>query len=138
MATKKDSDDKRVDEISDKSQQISIESGQVHIGNTYIAGDISGKDMTKPNILFVGSDTEFLVTKSEFLRRAGYEVVAVQNLHEAKEHLEREKIDLAIVDVELLKVNDNDEDYSALALTNKLPSSLPKIILSKSSDYKTL
>ena len=137
MATKKDSDEKRIDEISDQSQQITIGS-EINIGGGNIVGVISDKGVTKPRILFVGSDPDFVATRSEFLQKAGYAVIVVQNLHEAKEYIEHEKLDLAIINIDLLKDIGDDQDHSGLAFANELPGFLPKIILSKFPEHETL
>ncbi len=81
-------------------------------------------------ILFVDNDPGFLKTRQTFLEDAGYHVIPAKSPDEAKAILEKQKIDIAIIDVRL--INDKDPgDQSGLDLAKTVAPSVPKIILSK-------
>jgi CheY-like chemotaxis protein len=84
--------------------------------------------MPKTKILLVDNDLDFLETRREFLEKEGYSVTTALSHIEAKERLDRENADLAVIDVRLL--NDDDEkDNSGLELAKEASRSLPVIIL---------
>lgn len=84
--------------------------------------------MAKAKILFVDNDLDFLNTRSEFLKREGYEVVPVSTPLDAIGKANSENFDLAIVDIRLLN-DDDDRDNSGLELAKRLRDTLPIIIL---------
>ncbi len=91
--------------------------------------------MSKKLILFADNDPDFLRVRSEFLEMAGYHVVGVNSLEQAKNCMLNEWFHLAIFDVRL--VDDDDEhDLSGLMLAKQASfQSIPKIILTKFPDY---
>lgn len=85
--------------------------------------------MPKATILFADNDPDFLVTRAEFLRQEGYQVIPVSDVATARRMLEQGDIDLAILDIRL--VNDDDEkDASGIALARDAAyRDIPKIVL---------
>ena len=82
-------------------------------------------------ILLVDNDEEFLTVRTVLLQNAGYTVIACHNAQEARQKLEQDGIDLAIIDSRL--VDDDDHlDVSGYILADEIPESLPKIILTVS------
>jgi CheY-like chemotaxis protein len=80
-------------------------------------------------ILFADNDLDFLETRQTFLENAGYHVIPATSRDEARAILEKQKIDIAIIDVRL--INDKDKnDQSGLELAESVAPSVPKIILS--------
>ena len=87
-----------------------------------------------PTILFTDNDLDFLETRQTFLENAGYHVIPATTPNEAKAILEKQKIDIAIIDVRLINDND-DKDESGLDLAKSVAPSVPKIILSNYDDH---
>jgi DNA-binding response OmpR family regulator len=84
--------------------------------------------MPKTKILLVDNDLDFLETRREFLEREGYSVITAFSPLAAKEQLEQENADLAIIDIRLL--NDDDEkDISGIELAKYASCSIPVVIL---------
>lgn len=84
--------------------------------------------MPQKTILFVDNDPDFLDTCLTFLKGYKYNVIPATSPDEARAILERQKIDIAIIDVRLF--NDEDEgDLSGLDLARTGAPSVPKIIL---------
>jgi DNA-binding NarL/FixJ family response regulator len=97
---------------------------------------IGSKIMAKATILLVDNDISFLNTITVLLQNQGYEVIAARHLQEAKQKLQFERTDLAIIDLRL--ESDSDEkDLSGLELASELPANLPKIILTGLANYNT-
>ncbi len=90
------------------------------------------------NILIADNDYDFLDTRAEYLRNAGYQVFRAYSYEEAKNILNTTQVHLAIIDIRL--VDDNDErDTSGLTLA-KDPSyiSVPKIIVTNFPTYQVV
>jgi DNA-binding response OmpR family regulator len=87
------------------------------------------------HILFADNDVSFLNTRSEFLERAGYDVIKATTLTEAEWLLKNANIHLAILDIRMQ--NDDDErDRSGLELAKQAAyRSVPKIILTNHAYY---
>ncbi len=87
------------------------------------------------HILFADNDVSFLDTRSEFLERAGYDVIKATTLAEAEWLLKNANIHLAILDIRMQ--NDDDErDRSGLELAKQTAyRSVPKIILTNYAYY---
>ena len=85
-------------------------------------------------ILFVDNDPGFLKTRKSFLEDAGYHVIPAKSPDEANAILEKQKIDIAIIDVRLFNEKD-PKDLSGLDFAGTLSPSVPKIILSEYDDY---
>jgi len=84
--------------------------------------------MNNSKILLVDNDADFLATRRDFLEEERYDVVTSSSPSEAKEKLEHENMDLAVIDIRLL--NDDDEkDTSGLELAKEASRVLPVIIL---------
>jgi CheY-like chemotaxis protein len=82
------------------------------------------------SILLADNQIEYLKTWQETLERAGYVVVPAATCVEAKRILEKELVDLAIIDVRL--EDDNVEtDESGLRLATDTAPSISKIILTR-------
>jgi DNA-binding NtrC family response regulator len=92
--------------------------------------------MVKATILLADNDPDFLQTRGEFLRRAGYRLLTAASPAEASGFLEREDIDLALLDIRL-RDDDDEKDTSGLVLAEEEARSVPKIILTgfPSHDY---
>lgn len=85
-------------------------------------------------ILFVDNDPVFLKTRQTFLENEDYQVIPATTPNEARAILEKQKIDIAIIDVRL--INDRDrKDLSGLDLARTVAPSVPKIILSAYDDH---
>jgi DNA-binding NtrC family response regulator len=84
--------------------------------------------MTRVTILFADNDSDFLKTRSEFLEQEGYRVIPAADPTEARRILERDGIDLAILDIRL-RDDDDEKDTSGLTLAKEVTRSIPKIIL---------
>lgn len=84
--------------------------------------------MDKATILFADNDPDFLATRSEFLEQAGYTVIPARNPAQAQRKLEDGGIDLAILDIRLTD-DDDERDFSGLALAKEVARSVPKVIL---------
>lgn len=86
-------------------------------------------------ILFVDNDAPFLNTRSEFLERAGYDVLKASTLAEAEWLLQNANIHLAILDIRMQN-DDDDRDTSGLELAKRSAyRSIPKIILTNHAYY---
>jgi DNA-binding response OmpR family regulator len=80
------------------------------------------------HILFADNNSDFLETRTEFLKREGYDVVRAANLTEAEWLLKNANIHLAILDIRMQ--NDDDEyDQSGLILAKEACRTIPTIIL---------
>jgi CheY-like chemotaxis protein len=86
-------------------------------------------------ILFADNDSDFLRTRVEFLEQEGYHVIPALNLTEARRVLERDGIDLAILDIRL-EDDDDEKDVSGLILAKEVARSVPKIILTGFPSHK--
>lgn len=86
--------------------------------------------MIKATILFADNDTDFRRTRSEFLERDGYRVLQAGSPAEARRLLDKNGIDLAILDLRLENDHD-DKDTSGLTIAQELAPSIPKILLTK-------
>ncbi len=84
--------------------------------------------MPPPLILFVENDLDFLATRKAYLAKAGYRVVPAINSQEAHQIVRRESVSLVILDIRLIK-DEDDRDTSGLTLAEELPPDLRKIIL---------
>lgn len=84
--------------------------------------------MANAIILFVDNDTDFRVTRTEFLEQVGYRVISANDPVEAHRIIKGLEIDLMILDVRLHD-DDDDKDTSGLALAEETDRSIPKIIL---------
>jgi DNA-binding response OmpR family regulator len=85
--------------------------------------------MIRKQILFADNIPDFLITRAEFLKNAGYVVLKAFTLAEARQLLEEAYVHLAILDIRM--VNDDDEnDVSGLSIArDPAYHAIPKIIL---------
>ncbi len=85
--------------------------------------------MVVRNVLLADNDPDFLNTRAEFLKKAGYWVLKAYTLDQARQLLAEAHVHLAILDIRLVDDND-DKDTSGLTLA-KEPAyrPVPKIIL---------
>lgn len=91
--------------------------------------------MSHTTILIADNNREFLNTISWFLEQEEYRVLVVDNREAAREVLERNVADLAIIDIRL--ANDRDEkDLSGLDLARTARTTTPKIIYSEFPTYE--
>jgi predicted nucleotide-binding protein len=93
----------------------------------------SQPDTPRTTILFADNDKDFLVTRREFLEKAGYVVKSASKPAQAKHMLEAGGIDLAILDIRLDDNND-PKDISGLRLAKSVALDVPKIILTNYPD----
>lgn len=88
--------------------------------------------MRQINLLVADNDEDFLRVSSEFLEEEGYKVLTAADPIQARQMLEHDKIDLAVLDLRL--VNDSDKkDLSGLELARDVAPAVPKIILTSFS-----
>jgi len=87
--------------------------------------------MAKATILFADNDRDFLETRKEYLEKAGFQVLATDNLEQAKQILEESHPDLAILDIRMVD-NEDERDLSGLILAQEAGRFVPKILL---TDY---
>lgn len=85
-------------------------------------------------ILFADNHPDFSKARSEMLEAEGYRVVLAANPTEARRLLEKNSIDLAILDIRLLD-DDDEKDTSGLTLAKEVAPTVPKIIL---TDYPSV
>lgn len=93
----------------------------------------------KRTVLIVENDAGTMETNLDLFTQEGYNVFVATNPQEAKECVEKEVIDLAVIDVRL--ENDKDqEDFSGMYLAAELPTSICMVITTgqKWSDLKRL
>lgn len=95
----------------------------------------------KPNkaftLLFVDNNPAFLETRAEFLEDAGYRVLRAVSLEEAQGIMEREPIDLAVLDVRMVEDDDTKDVSGILLAREERYAPIPKIILTDYPDYTT-
>ena len=85
--------------------------------------------MAKATILFADNDYDFLETRSEFLEDEGYAVLKARSPEEARNILDRGRVQLAILDIRLTDDRDGG-DISGLELAQEAAyRSIPKIML---------
>ncbi len=81
------------------------------------------------HILFVDNDPDFLETRSEFLERAGYQVVKATSVAAAERCLRQIWTPVAILDIRL-ENDDDDKDWSGITLIqSELCRSITRITL---------
>ena len=86
--------------------------------------------MTNATILFVDNDKEFLQTWREFLEQDGYQVFPAFDPVEAETTLDKQQIDLVVIDIRLVN-NEDKDDFSGLNLAKRMALGIPKIILTR-------
>ena len=86
--------------------------------------------MPQKTILFADNNLDFLDTCLNFFKIYNYNVILAKNPNEAKGILEKQKIDIAIIDVRLIN-DEDDEDESGLELARTVAPFVPKIILTR-------
>jgi CheY-like chemotaxis protein len=84
--------------------------------------------MAQATILFADNDVNFIDGRKEFLERDGYHVIVATDPTQARRALEQEHIDLAILDIRLLRDYD-EKDVSGLTLAKESARLIPKIML---------
>ena len=93
--------------------------------------------MAKATILFADNDSDFLKSRKEFLEQEGYHVIPAANPTEARRIVEQEQADLAILDIRLVK-DEDEKDISGLTLAKDTARSIPKIILTGFPTYEAV
>lgn len=93
--------------------------------------------MSLANILLVDNDPETIRITSEFLKQENYSIISALSANDARYILEREKVDLAIVDIRLAK-DEDEKDFSGLALARETAITVPKIILTRFPTYQAV
>lgn len=83
--------------------------------------------MKKKVILIVDNQPEYLATRAEYVRAAGFSVLTATNPEVARRLAQRKHIDLSVIDLRLLN-DDNPQDYTGLFLAEELHPRM-KIIL---------
>ncbi|MBL8099793.1 MAG: response regulator [Anaerolineales bacterium] len=84
--------------------------------------------MPKRKILFADNSIDFINARKEFLENEGYEVIIATNPSDARKVLEQKGIDVAILDIRLLRDYD-ENDISGLILAKEVARHVPKILL---------
>lgn len=84
--------------------------------------------MNSESILFADNDERFLRIRSEFLMRAGYNVIKVSSPEETRQVLREDSVALAILDIRLRDDSD-DRDTSGLEIAREMAPGVPKIML---------
>jgi len=84
--------------------------------------------MSSRIILMADNNRDFLDNRCEFLEQAGFTVITTKNPTDTERILEREAVDLAILDIRMTD-DDDPEDISGLVLARKFGQKLPIIIL---------
>ena len=84
--------------------------------------------MSRARILFADNTISFVKARKEFLEKEGFEVIVATNPSEARKILERERIDVAILDIRLLR-DEDENDVSGLTIAMNVARSVPKIML---------
>ncbi|MFT3892790.1 MAG: response regulator [Anaerolineales bacterium] len=84
--------------------------------------------MFKPKILFADNAIDFVNARKEFLEKEGYDVICATNPTDARRILEERKIDVAILDIRLMRDYD-ENDISGLTLAKEVARHVPKILL---------
>lgn len=90
--------------------------------------------MAKTTILFADNHPDFSKARVEMLEAEGYQVISAANPTETRRLLERNSIDLAILDIRLLD-DDDEKDTSGLTIAKEVAPAVPKIIL---TDYPSV
>jgi DNA-binding response OmpR family regulator len=90
--------------------------------------------MADVNILIADNDNDALMIYTEYLRSAGYNVLAATSVDAARALLDTKRIDLAILDLRL--TDDSEYDRSGLQLAQEVARTTPKIILTKWPTYR--
>lgn len=90
--------------------------------------------MAKPTILFADNHPDFSKARVEILEAEGYQVISAANPTETRRLLEKNSIDLAILDIRLLD-DDDEKDTSGLTIAKEVAPAVPKIIL---TDYPSV
>jgi len=93
--------------------------------------------MSKATILFADNDANFLKATAEFLEKEGYRVIPAATPTEARRTLEAGGIDIAILDIRLVK-DEDEKDFSGLTLAKETARSVPKIILTGFPTYEAV
>lgn len=87
-------------------------------------------------ILFADNDPDFLITRSQFLEAAGYQVLPAGSLEQARSLLGSVHLHLAILDIRLIE-DDDEKDVSGLTLAKDGDfARIPKIILTGKPAYQ--
>ncbi len=84
--------------------------------------------MAEATILFADNDISFVNARKEFLEHEGYDIIVAINPSDARRILEQERIDVAILDIRLLRDHD-EKDVSGLTLAKEVARHVPKIML---------
>src|SRR5215210_1015267 len=84
--------------------------------------------MNNTTILVVDNDRLLLEFLTTLLQSQGYQVIAASTIEDVRTKLEREQIDLAIIDIHLTSDSD-PEDSAGLTFAKELSSSLPTLFL---------
>lgn len=91
--------------------------------------------MAKATILVADNDPDYLETIRDFLQKEGFRVLPAAEPAEATRVLEKDGVDLAVLDVRLL--NDNDpKDVSGLSIAKRVAPHVPKILLTRWPTYQ--
>lgn len=92
--------------------------------------------MEKTRILVADNDPDHLKIMRDFLKRKGYAVVVARNVPQAKQVLQDQAVDLALLDVRLTN-DDDSRDFSGLTLAELAPG-IPKVVLTRYPNYLTV
>jgi ActR/RegA family two-component response regulator len=93
--------------------------------------------MSKNVILMVDNSVEFLTTRAEYVRAAGFTVLTAATPDEARRLARRKHIDLAVIDLRLLN-DDNPDDATGLFLAEELHPRMRVILNTGFPDVRTV
>ena len=80
-------------------------------------------------VLLIDNDRDFLNTRAESVRKAGYQVLRAYSLKEARERLMNERVHVVVTDVRLVN-DDDDRDTTGITVAKDGQfHSIPKIVL---------
>jgi len=120
----KSGDDKKIREEIRAALEKSLPSLQ----HNEISQKAKKDNQVRVNILLADNDLDFINTRAEFLKNAGYKVVLAVSPTDAKKLLENGEVDLAILDIRL-NDDDDEKDISGLNIARTVAPFIPKIML---------
>ncbi len=86
-------------------------------------------------ILFADNDRDFLTTRTDYLQRAGHQVIKANSLGEARLALADQYVHLAILDVRLIDDNDAKDTSGLILARDPQFRAVPKIMLTDYPHY---
>lgn len=91
--------------------------------------------MSRPKILLVDDDEDFLKIAAEFLELSGYDVTATTDLTEARKLLEANSFAVAFLDINFKADDRRDQRGLDLAISTIATTAVPKVIMTVHEHY---